>query len=79
MEGVKTAIERVRTKAAIPQLSTYSFRQKAATVLRRARVSEDQIAVQLGHHRPGLGSLWMRFYTKGNAQRHFCEFRQLIS
>jgi hypothetical protein len=54
MEGVKTAIERVRAKAAIPQLSTYSFRHKAATILRRARVPEDQIAVQLGHRRPGL-------------------------
>ena len=69
MEGVKTAIERVREKAAIPRLSTYSFRHKAATILRRARVHEDQIALQLGHRRPGLRTTggygeWDPFYLQ---------------
>jgi hypothetical protein len=34
--------------------STYSFRHKVATILRQARVSEDEIALWMGHRRPHL-------------------------
>ena len=53
IEGVKSARQRVTTEAGIP-VSTYSWRQKVTTVLRRARVPEDQIADMLGHRRPHL-------------------------
>lgn len=55
IEGVKSALQRVLAKnPELPPLSTYSFRHKAATVLRAARVPEDQIALQLGHRRRDL-------------------------
>ena len=56
VEGVKTALERVRSDNGvnIPRLSMYSFRHKAVTVLRLARVPEDQIALQTGHRRRDL-------------------------
>ena len=56
MAGVKSALKRARMQndVAIPNLSTYSMRHKVATVLRRARVPEDEIATQLGHKRPHL-------------------------
>src|SRR5262249_39738373 len=53
-EGLKSAIERLKKKADLPELTAYSFRHKAATVLRSARVPEDEIAWQLGHRRPHL-------------------------
>lgn len=56
MEGVKSALQRLAADTGIP-VSTYSFRQKVATVLRRAknpRVPEDQISELLGHKRPNL-------------------------
>ena len=60
IEAVKTVLERLRAKPEVnlPRLSTYSFRHKVTTVLRRAklthRVTEDDIALQLGHRRPHL-------------------------
>jgi len=54
VESVQTACERARLKTGIP-MSAYSFRHKVATVLRKARIPEDQIALQLGHRRPGTG------------------------
>ncbi len=53
MEGVKSAVQRVATETGI-QVSTYSLRQKVTTVLRRARVPEDQVSEMLGHKRPSL-------------------------
>lgn len=53
MEGVKSGVQRVAAEAGIP-ISTYSWRQKATTVLRRARVPEDQVSELLGHKRPNL-------------------------
>ena len=53
MEGVKSAIQRLAVETSIP-ISTYSWRQKATTVLRRARVPEDQVSELLGHKRPNL-------------------------
>ena len=38
----------------LPHMVAYSIRHKMTSVLRRSRVSEDQIAVQLGHRRPNL-------------------------
>ena len=60
VESVQTAIERFRggkasnTKktAHVPKLSAYSYRHKVATVLRKAKLSEDEIGQQLGHRRP---------------------------
>lgn len=55
IEGVKTALQRVlAANPSLPPFSTYSFRHKAASVLRLARVPEDQIAGQLGHRRRDL-------------------------
>jgi integrase len=56
LESVQTAIERLRGKnthktVKLPHLSAYSFRHKVATVLRKARLSEDEIGTQLGHRR----------------------------
>jgi integrase len=56
VESVQTAIERLRGKNAektvnLPALSAYSFRHKVTTVLRKARLSEDEIGTQLGHRR----------------------------
>lgn len=53
LEGIKTALQRLASTTGIP-VSTYSFRHKATTVLRRARVSEDQIALMLGHQRTNV-------------------------
>jgi integrase len=59
MESVQSAIEGYRggknsntnTKVALPRLSAKSFRHKVTTVLRKARLSEDEIGIQLGHRR----------------------------
>lgn len=54
MAGVDSALKRARRDLGLPRLSAYSFRHKVATVLRSAGVSEDQIALQLGHKRPDV-------------------------
>ena len=60
LESVQTALERVRTEPEVnlPKLSTYSFRHKVTTILRRSKhthgVTEDDISAQLGHRRPHL-------------------------
>lgn len=54
VDSLQTAMSRARDKAKLPLLSVYSFRHKAVTVLRQARVPEDEIAMQIGHKRPGL-------------------------
>jgi integrase len=54
VESIQTAMERTRARAELPFLSVYSFRHKVVTVLRKARVPEDEIAMQIGHKRPGL-------------------------
>jgi integrase len=56
VESVQTAIERLRDKnkektVKLPALSAYSFRHKVTTVLRKRRLSEDEIGTQLGHRR----------------------------
>lgn len=53
MEGVKSGVQRVAADTGIP-ITTYSWRQKVTTVLRRARVPEDQVSELLGHKRPNL-------------------------
>jgi integrase len=53
MEGVKSALQRVAAETGIP-VSTYSWRQKVTTVLRRGRVPEDQVSELLGHKRSNL-------------------------
>jgi len=53
MEGIKSAHQRIAAETGIP-ISTYSWRQKVTTVLRRARVPEDQVSELLGHKRPNL-------------------------
>jgi len=54
MEGVKSGLERAVSKAKIARISTYSFRHKVTTILRLARVPEDEIALQLGHRRSNV-------------------------
>ena len=60
IEAVKTALDKLRGKPEVnlPQLTTYSFRHKVTTILRRAKathgVTEDDISTQLGHRRPHL-------------------------
>lgn len=56
VDSLQTAMQRARAedKANLPKLSVYSFRHKVVTVLRQARVPEDEIAIQIGHKRPGL-------------------------
>jgi integrase len=53
IEGVKTALQALRNRKGVnlPKLSTYSFRHKVTSVLRAARVPEDQISQMLGHRR----------------------------
>ena len=53
MEGVKSALQRIAADTGIP-ISTYSFRQKVTTILRKAGVPEDQVSAMLGHKRPNL-------------------------
>jgi integrase len=53
MEGPKSALQRVAADTGIP-VSTYSWRHKVTTVLRKSKVPEDQVAVFLGHKRPDL-------------------------
>jgi hypothetical protein len=53
MEGVKSAVQRLAAESGVP-IFTYSWRQKVTTVLRRARVPEDQVSELLGHKRPSL-------------------------
>jgi len=50
---VKSGLQRVAADTGIP-VSTYSWRQKVTTVLRRARVPERSDADLLGHRRPHL-------------------------
>ena len=56
IEGVKTALQALRDRPGVglPALSTYSFRHKVTSVLRTARVPEDQVAQMLGHRRANL-------------------------
>jgi hypothetical protein len=56
----------------MPQLSTYSFPHKAATILRRAHMPEDQIAVKLGHRRS-----WLRT-TAGYGEWHPACMREAV-
>ncbi|MDR3528686.1 MAG: tyrosine-type recombinase/integrase [Rhizomicrobium sp.] len=51
LAGVRSALRRAIKKAGINHLSQYSFRHKATTVMRRAGVTEDQLAVFIGHKR----------------------------
>jgi hypothetical protein len=59
VESVQSAIEgyrggrnaNARNVVNVPRLSAYSFRHKVTTVLRKAKLSEDEIAKQLGHSR----------------------------
>jgi len=53
IEGVKSALQRVAAETGIP-VSTYSWRQKVTTILRKGRVPEDQVSELLGHKRPSL-------------------------
>ena len=87
VESVQTAIERLRSKntgktVSLPRLSAYSFRHKIATVLRKARLSEDEIGLQLGHRREaarttaGYGE-WDPDYLKGVADALDAWFVQL--
>ncbi len=48
-----SALQRVAAETGIP-VSTYSWRQKVTTVLRRGRVPEDQVSELLGHRRSNL-------------------------
>lgn len=50
-EALKSAFERARAKIGLPRLTARSIRHKVATVLRKARIPEDEIALQLGHRR----------------------------
>lgn len=54
VDGLQSAINRTREIARVPRIVAYSCRHKVATIFRRARVSEDQIALWLGHRRPNL-------------------------
>lgn len=56
VDSLQSAVTRVREKdeVKLPVMVAYSLRHKIASVLRRSRVSEDQIAQQLGHVRPHL-------------------------
>lgn len=58
VEGVKSALERLRSSKEVNllKLSTYSFRHKVTSVLRRSRVHEDQVSTQMGHRRKDLRS-----------------------
>jgi len=71
IEGVKSALERVAADAGV-RITTRSFRHKVTTVLRQAEVSEDEIAIQLGHRRPdlrttGLYGEWSPSYLRKSA------------
>jgi integrase len=87
VESVQSAIERLRSKnigktVSLPRLSAYSFRHKVATVLRKSRLSEDEIGLQLGHRREaarttaGYGE-WDPDYLKGVADALEAWFEQL--
>ena len=54
VDSVDTALRRARDlpEVNLPRLSVYSFRHKGTTVLRKAKVPDEQIAYQLGHRRP---------------------------
>jgi integrase len=53
-DGVKSSLKRAAARAGIAPITTYSFRHKVATILRQARVTEDEIALWMGHRRPHL-------------------------
>lgn len=53
MEGVKSAMDRLAADTGIP-VSPYSLRHKVTSVLRKAKVPEDQISAMLGHQRVNL-------------------------
>jgi integrase len=54
IEGVNSAFDRLRPEIDMPDLTPYSFRHKAAAIIRKARGGEDQVALQLGHRRKDL-------------------------
>jgi len=51
--GLRSTFRRVAKDAGVPELTTYSFRHKIATVMRNARVPFNVAEYQLGHLRPG--------------------------
>jgi len=60
--GLVSSVCNQRTgRASVPKpgtgipISAYSFRHKIPTVLRKAQIPEDQIAIQLGHRRSEKG------------------------
>lgn len=54
IEGVKTALQKLRADLNLPTLATRSFRHKTGSVIRKARAGEDQVSFQLGHKRKDL-------------------------
>jgi hypothetical protein len=56
--SIDTALARVCApkRANIPTLSLYSFRHLGTSILRRAKVSKEQIDYQLGHRQGGARS-----------------------
>jgi integrase len=87
VESVQPAIERLRSQntkktVSLPRLSAYSFRHKVTTVLRKHKLSEDEIGLQLGHRREaarttaGYGE-WDPDYLKGVADALDAWFVQL--
>lgn len=92
LEAVKTALHRLRTTEGVnlPRLTTYSFRHKVTTVLRRAKathgVTEDDISTQLGHRRPHLRTTagygeWDPSYLENTAaaiDQWFVELQRLV-
>ncbi len=54
IDGVESSLKRAVKRAGVAHITTYSFRHKVTTILRLARVSEDEISVWAGHKRPHL-------------------------
>ena len=74
--------QNIQKTVKLPRLSAYSFRHKVATVLRKARLSEDEIGMQLGHRREGARTTagygeWDPAYLKGVADALDTWFVQL--
>ncbi len=54
IDGVESSLKRAVRRAGIPHITLYSFRHKVTTILRLARVPEDEISLWMGHRRPHL-------------------------
>ena len=70
--------KRAIKRAGITPIALYSFRHKVTTILRQARVSEDEIAMWKGHKRPHLRTTGEWRIGSGLSRERGCRNRCVV-